>query len=125
MSDESGRPEIYAQPFPGPGKKWQISTAGGIEPVWARNGKELFYWNSGQMMAVDITSEPTFSAGSPRLLFEGPYVSATSTWRPKYDVTSDGRRFVMIQRGLQELGVMELNVVLNWFEELKRKAPAQ
>ncbi|MCH7977724.1 MAG: PD40 domain-containing protein [Acidobacteria bacterium] len=125
VSDESGRPEIYAQPFPGPGKKWQISTAGGIEPVWARNGKELFYWNSGQMMAVDITSEPTFSAGSPRLLFEGPYVSATSTWRPKYDVTSDGRRFVMIQRGLQELGVMELNVVLNWFEELKRKAPAQ
>ncbi len=123
VSDESGQPEIYAQQFPGPGKKWQISTEGGIEPVWARNGKELFYWNSGQMMAVDITTEPTFSAGSPRLLFAGQYVSASSTWRPKYDVTSDGRRFVMIKRGMQEQGVLELNVVLNWFEELKQRVP--
>ncbi len=77
------------------------------------------------MMVVDITSEPTFSAGNPRLLFAGPYVSANSTWRPKYDVTSDGRRFVMIKRGMLELGVMELNVVLDGFEKLKRQAPAE
>ena len=123
VSDESGRPEIYAQPFPGPGKKWQISTEGGVEPVWSRNGKELFYGNSGQMMVVDLTTEPTFRAGDPRPLFGGQYVTAFNTWRPKYDVSSDGRRFVMIKRGRQELGVTELNVVLDGFEELKRRVP--
>ncbi len=119
-SNDSGRPEIYAQPFPGPGEKRKISTEGGIQPVWAGNGKELFYWNRGQMMAVDITTDPTFGAGQPRLLFEGPYVSSNSTWRQKYDVTSDGQRFAMIKRDSQELGATELNVVLNWAEELKR-----
>ena len=124
-SDESGGPEIYVQPFPGPGKKWQISTEGGVEPVWSRNGKELFFGSNGQMMVVDLTTEPTFRAGDPRPLFGGQYVTATSTWRPKYDVTSDGRRFVMIKRGRQELGVTELNVLLDGFEELKRRVSTE
>ena len=122
-SDESGRFEIYVQPFPGPGRKWQISTEGGTEPVWARNGGELFYRSEigNRMMAVDITTEPTFNAGKPRLLFEGRYdTRVTIGYRANYDVTADGQRFVMIKG---EEGQGQINVVLNWFEELKRLVP--
>ena len=73
ISDESGRYEIYVQPYPGPGGKWQISTEGGTEPVWNPNGRELFYRNGDKMMAVDIATQPGFSAGKPRMLFEGQY----------------------------------------------------
>ena len=66
LSDESGRLEVYVQPYPGPGGKWQISTEGGAEPVWARDGQELFYRsiNGDRMMAVEITTDPTFSAAT-------------------------------------------------------------
>ena len=74
VSDESGRYEIYVQPYPGPGGKWQISTEGGTEPVWNPNGRELFYRSGDKMMAVDIATQPGFAAGKPRMLFEGPYV---------------------------------------------------
>ena len=75
ISDESGRYEIYVQPYPGPGGKWQISTEGGTEPVWNPNGRELFYRSGDKMMAVDIATQPSFAAGKPRMLFEGPYVA--------------------------------------------------
>ena len=71
VSDESGRYEIYVQPYPGPGGKLQISTEGGTEPVWNRSGRELFYRNGDKMMAVDIATQPDFAAGKPRMLFEG------------------------------------------------------
>ncbi len=73
------------------------------------------------MMAVDITTEPTFRAGSPRLLFEGSYESST-IGSAFYDVTPDGQRFVMVQ-AQQEAGASQIHVVLNWFEELKRLVP--
>jgi len=79
VSDESGRYEIYVRPFPKVEEgKWQISTDGGTELRWAANGRELFYRNEsgGQMMAVNITTEPTFGAGTPRLLFEGVYTES-------------------------------------------------
>ncbi|MFB3067783.1 MAG: hypothetical protein ACE1ZI_00810, partial [Acidobacteriota bacterium] len=119
-SNESGRQEIYVQPFPSTGAKWLISTEGGEEAVWARSG-ELFYRNGDQMMVVDITTEPTFTHGNPTLLFEGPY--ARVGFRAAYDVTPDGQRFLMIKESEQDLAVTKLNVVLNWFEELKRLAP--
>ncbi len=65
-SNDSGPFEMDVPPFPGPGGKWQISTDGGAEPVWARDSGELFYRNGDQMMAVETTTEPTFSAGLPR-----------------------------------------------------------
>ena len=70
-SDESGRNEIYVQPYPGFAGKWQISTEGGREPVWNPNGRELFYRSGDKMMAVEITTQPGFAAGKPRVLFEG------------------------------------------------------
>jgi eukaryotic-like serine/threonine-protein kinase len=124
ISNESGRWEIYVQPFPGSGGKWQISTEGGTEPVWNRNGRELFYRNGDKMMAVNIATQPSFTPGKPRVLFEGHYVPPPGT-TPNYDVSPDGQRFLMIKPNeAGEAAPAQINVVLNWFEELKRRVPA-
>jgi len=123
-SDESGRNEIYVQPYPGPGGKWQISTVGGREPLWNRNGRELFYRNGNKMMAVEIALKPSFSAGTPKMLFEGQYQSLPGMSTPNYDVSPDGQRFLMLRADQQDISARQINVVLNWFEELKRRAPA-
>ncbi len=123
MSDESGHREIYVQPYPGPGGKWQISTEGGTEPVWNPNGRELFYRSGAKMLAVEITSQPSFSVGKPKVLFEGLYEPTPATF-PYYDVSTDGQRFLMLKRGEQaQSAPTQINVVLNWFEELKRRVP--
>ena len=125
ISDESGRYEIYVQPYPGPGGKSQVSTEGGTEPVWNRNGRELFYRNGDKMMAVDIATQPSFVAGKPHLLFEGQYQPAPATL-PNYDVSPDGQRFLMLKPNEQGLAApTQINVVLNWFEELKQKVPTE
>ncbi len=120
-SDESGRYEVYVQPYPGPGGKWQVSTEGGTEPVWARNG-ELFYRNGEKVMVVQTMTSPTFSAGTPKLLFEGRYATYQSL--PDYDVTPDAQRFLFLNTGDESRA--EISVVVNWPEELKqRSAPAK
>jgi serine/threonine-protein kinase len=122
-SDESGRFEIYVQPYPGPGGKWQISTDGGTEPMWNPNGRELFYRTGDKMVAVDIATESSFSAGKPRMLFELQYVPTPATL-PNYDVSPDGQRFLMLKPVEQaQAAPTQINVVLNWFEELKQKVP--
>ena len=124
ISDESGRYEIYVQPYPGPGGKWQISTEGGTEPVWNRNGRELFYRSGNKMMAVDIATQPGFAAGKPRMLFEGRYEPGPFPIA-NYDVSPDGRRFLMLKPSESaEAAPTQITVVLNWFEELKQKVPA-
>jgi eukaryotic-like serine/threonine-protein kinase len=115
-SNESGRNEVFVRPFPGPGPKWQISAEGGAGPRWSRGGRELFYRNGDKTMAVDVETQPAFRAGRPRLLFEAPHL-----W--SYDVAPDGTRFLMIRRDPSESGPPRVNVVLNWFEELKRRVP--
>ena len=123
VSNESGRFEIYVQPYPGPGEKWQISTEGGTEPVWNPNGRELFFRNGDKMMAADVTTQLSFSAGKPRMLFEGQFEPAPATF-PNYDVSPDGQRFLMLKLVEQaEAAPTQINVVLNWFEELKQKVP--
>jgi len=121
VSDESGRQEIYVQPFQMPGRRWLISTDGGNEPVWSRDGRRLFYVNGDKMMAVDITMQPAFVAGSPRLLYEGRFQSgwelnATSG----YDVSLDGR-FLRVQAVEPEQPERHINVVINWFQELNQR----
>jgi Tol biopolymer transport system component len=123
ISDESGRYEIYVLPYPGPGGKWQISTQGGTEPVWNPNGRELFYRSGDKMMAVEIATHPGFAAGKPRVLFEGPYLPTPLT-AANYDVSPDGQRFLMLKPVEQaQTAATQINVVLNWFEELKQKVP--
>src|SRR5439155_27307752 len=70
VSDESGRDDVYVQPFPGPGPKWLVSTDGGIDPVWSRDGRELFYRKDDEMMAVSVAPKGEFAAGRPQRLFE-------------------------------------------------------
>ncbi|HVS88108.1 MAG TPA: protein kinase [Candidatus Acidoferrum sp.] len=124
ISNESGRYEIYVQPYPGPGGKWQISTEGGTEPAWNPNGRELFYRSGDKMMAVDIATQPGFTAGKPRVLFEGRYEPTPAT-SPNYDVSPDGQRFLMLKSAeAGEAAPTQIYVVLNWFEELKRRVPA-
>jgi len=123
VSDESGTREIYVKAYPGPGGKWQISTNGGNEPVWNRNGCELFFRSGDKMMAVEINTQAGFTAGEPRILFEKPYERTPITF-PNYDVSPDGQRFLMLKSVEQEqAGPTQINVVLNWTEELKRLVP--
>jgi eukaryotic-like serine/threonine-protein kinase len=120
VSNVSGQNEIYVQPFEGTGQRWQVSTDGGEEPVWARSGRELFYRRGGKMMAVPVTTKPRFAAGSPKVLFSGAYHYNIVPNRT-YDVASDGR-FVMIKAD-SETSSHQINVVLGWSEELRRKIP--
>ena len=124
VSNESSRDEVYVQPYPGPGGKWQISTEGGNEPVWNPNGRELFYRSGERMMAVDIATQPGFTAGKPRMLFKGQYVP-TATTPANYDVSPDGQRFLMLKSDEQtsSSAATQIVVVQNWFEELKQKVP--
>ncbi|MEE8158927.1 MAG: hypothetical protein V3T78_06130, partial [Dehalococcoidia bacterium] len=122
-SDRSGQDEVYVKPYPDQGGIVAISTDGGLEPVWAPNGRELFYRNGDKLMVVSVQAEGTFKAEKPRVLFEmssSPYSYTNKT--SNYDVTPDGQRFVMV-KATQESTPEQINVVLNWFEELKRLVP--
>ena len=121
VSDESGRNEVYVQPFPDLGSKWTISVEGGTEPIWSSDGTELFYRRGDQLMVVDIQTTPTFTPGQRRVLFEGRYdVASVSSGSLTYDVSPDGQRFVMVRRN-EESVPRQLHVVLNWFSELERQ----
>jgi serine/threonine-protein kinase len=121
-SNESGKLEVYVQAFPGPGARRQVSTEGGRQAVWARNGREIFYRSGDMMMVVAVETEPSFSLSKPKALFEGRYAGG-SEWKgyANYDVTADGQSFLMI-RSEEETAPTEIHVVLNWAEELRAKA---
>jgi len=87
--------------------------------VWSRNGRELFYINGEKTMAVDVQTSADFSAGSPRVLFTGRYLPSPNGVSG-YDISPDGQRFLKIQPTNPEQAVSQINVVINWFEELKR-----
>jgi serine/threonine-protein kinase len=121
-SDESGTSEVYVRAFPGPGGKLQVSTDGGSQPVWSRNGQTLYYRNRDKMLSVRMAIQPALTAEHPRTLFEGRYLG-TDTGGAGYDVSSDGR-FLMIQAIQAEAPAVQINIVLNWFEDLKRRVAA-
>ena len=102
----------------------QISTEGGVEPVWARNGRELFYRNGDKMIVTAVETQPVFVASRPKLLFEGHYEPGWTPFERGYDVSPDGQRFLMVKAGEQEAAATQLSVVLNWSGELRRLAPA-
>jgi Tol biopolymer transport system component len=120
-SRESGSWQVYVQPYGRAGGKAQISTDGGTEAVWARDGRELFYRSDDKMMAVSVRSGGSFVAERARLLFEGRYARGPVAGFTNFDVSRDGQRFLMIKTE-QSSAPTQLNVVLNWFEELKRRA---
>ena len=101
----------------------QISGDGGTEPIWSKDGKELFYRQLSKMMVVRIETDPELQPGVPEVLFESPY-EFSELRGSNYDVAPDGKRFLMVRTAEQEIEKpWELHVVLNWFEELKRLVP--
>jgi len=119
-SNESGKWEVFVAPFPGPGGNWQVSTAGGSEPRWRRDGKELFYLApDGKLMAVDVKESPTFEADVARPLFQTrPRQHISSGDLFSYDVSADGRRF-LVNTDVGDETSTPLIAVLNWTAELK------
>jgi eukaryotic-like serine/threonine-protein kinase len=114
-SAENGALEIVVQPFPALDAKYLISTGGGTAPRWSRDGRQLFYWVApGKIMAVSVTTTPSFSWSKPAMLFEGAYAS-------DYDVAADGNRFLLIKESEQSRAATDFNVIVNWFVELKAK----
>jgi eukaryotic-like serine/threonine-protein kinase len=124
-SNESGRSEVYVEPFPGPGGKWQISTEGGNWPVWARSGRELFYLNGSKIMSVGVTVQPGFAAFTPRPLADVP-VQTSSFYgaNGEFDVSPDDQHFLFIEAREQNALPGEVRVVLNWDEGLKHLVPS-
>jgi serine/threonine-protein kinase len=129
VSDESGQAEVYVRPFPEVNKgRWQISTSGGNSPLWSPNGRELFYLSSDSVMAVSVETGPTFSLGTPKTLFRSTYVSSSPSSGPPWDISPDGKRFLMMKEVVSTAkpaaeAPLKINIVLNWFEELKQRVP--
>ncbi len=127
MSEESGGHEIYVRPFSadsntidasGGGAKWQVSYGGGDGPQWSADGKELYYLApGGKVMEVDVTTSPSFQAGTPKLLFQAPLRSGSGI--ASGDYTVDGKRFLFVAPA-QQTGQSPFDVVLNWKAALKQ-----
>ena len=113
-SDESGRPEVYVQPFPGPGAKWLISTNGGREPVWATDSRTIYYRDEGSLMSATVDTAPTFQVGPSRRVLDLP--SAGDAPGRSYDVSPDGQRFAFIRPGGSTSEALHL--ILNWIHGL-------
>jgi serine/threonine-protein kinase len=117
LSNESGRPEIYAVPYPGLGGKWQISTGGAAIPaIWSPDGRELFYLEKGNLMKVDVATSPVVNFSTPRVVCAVP----PSTYSV-FQTSNDGRRFLVAITESSSIIATQVNVVVGWFDELRQK----
>jgi Tol biopolymer transport system component len=122
VSSESGRAEVYVQSYPSLAEKVAISTDGGHSPKWSRDGRELFYRQADAVMAVSVDTGASFRVGKPHRLFAGPYRGESQ--EPAFDVSPDGRRFLMIKSDAAAT-LRQINIVQNWFEDLKHRVPRE
>ena len=132
-TNESGQYEVYVAPFPALSPRTRISIDGGLHPLWSPDGRELYYRTgsslealaartlsvSSKVEAVSVQTAPALKAGTPHELFEGPYFNSGHDWA----ITPDGRDFIFIRDKEGQSGPGEMSVVLNWFEDVKRRAP--
>ena len=120
-SNASGQYEVYVRPFPDvESGLWLISTGGGEEPAWSHDGSELFYRASNRMMAVSVKTDSGFTYGTPQTLFVGPYRDRDGR---TYDVAADGRFLMVSGVTAADARPPEINVVINWFQELTERVP--
>jgi Tol biopolymer transport system component len=115
VSDESGRSEVYVQPFPNTGPKIPVSREGGVQPAWAKSGRELYYVEGEWMIAAQVQHDP-FRVTARQRLFDlrAARIDPNET---EYDVAADGR-FLMIERDVDDDRV--IHVVVNWMQELRQ-----
>jgi Tol biopolymer transport system component len=133
VSNESGKNEVYVRPFPEVNKgRWQVSTKGGVSPIWAPSGRELFYFGEedGSVTTVAVETGPAFSAATPKKLFSrSPYFAGGNTPGTPWDIQPDGKRFLMMKlpgaTPTSAAGTRKITIVLNWFEELKQRVPVK
>ena len=120
VSNESGRSDVYVQPFPGPGPKWLVSTDGGTNPVWAKSGGELFFRRARQMMLVSVVLREEFFSSRPQRLFDLPFDARDN--QATFDASPEGTWFLTSgsDRGAPP---PELHMVLDWFNELRSRQP--
>ena len=125
-SDQTGEFEIYVERFPELGERQQVSTGGGVEPLWSPNGREIYYRRGDAMIAVPVDQGPPLSLGAPTVLFEGLFYQSPFGGR-RYDISPDGTRFLMIKDEATADGAAPVNihVVLNWTDELERLVPTE
>jgi Tol biopolymer transport system component len=128
MSSElKGVPQVFVQPFPKTGAKYQVTTDGAAFPLWSINGKQLFYVSRNRLFVVDIQTEPRFSVGTPsELPIRGALFPIPGL--RNYDVTKDGRFLVVLPAALDTSATQpagQIHVVLNWLEELKQRVPVR
>ncbi len=109
---------MFVRRYPGPGGAEQISNEGGYDALWSPDGTEIFYRNGRRIMVVDVQTDGNIKVGRLRLLFDGPNLGNAKFYRA-WDVMPDGQRFIAVERA----PVSTLNVILNWFDELKRLVP--
>jgi serine/threonine-protein kinase len=121
VANSTGRDEVYLRPYPGPGASTPVSTSGGAEPAWSRDGRELFYRAGNQMFGVSVNTVGTLALGEPRVLFDRPF-EREGLGVANYDVAADGR-FIMVAAPQSDgSSSADLAVVENWVRELERSA---
>ena len=116
VSNESGAPEVFVRPFPGPGGRTQISAGGGTEPVWSPDGRRLFYLTGNDLMAANYTVTSSFTVASRARVFTADV--APGAIHANYDVAKDGRHFLMVRNAG---GSTDLTIVLNWLESARKR----
>ncbi len=130
-SNETTKDEVYVRPFPDVNSgKWQVSTSGGGAPLWSPDGRMLFYLSDdNSVMAVAVETKPTLSFGAPRILFRSTNLGRGMYNGTPWDIHPDGKRFLMIKppgaATSTDRGPRQINIVLNWFEELKQRVPTK
>src|SRR5262249_9853319 len=115
----SSTPQLFVQPYPTTGAKYQITPEGGVAPLWSPDGNQIFYWWLGRIYAIDVRTEPSLSFGKSSLV-PTPTVVQVAPGLQNFDITPDGKQFLIIPNGAspaagQTPAATQINVVMNWF----------
>ena len=123
QSDESGKYEIYVTRFPEKGSRWQISSNGGVDPLWSPDGNKIYYRNMEDVLSAEIYDIKEFRTGKPEVLFSGKFRQATVMgWY--YDIHPNGDKFVMVKGGEIDTTQNDINIIKNFDKEIERKFAA-
>jgi eukaryotic-like serine/threonine-protein kinase len=120
VTDESGLEQVVVQPLPGPGARTQVSLNGGVEPVWSRDGRRIYYRDNQRLVAANVRTTPDFAVTSRVLMFEYDFLGSTLP-HANYDVAPDGAHFLFLKPAEDA----ELQVVVGWRDELRARLAGQ